>query len=251
MDYVEGQPVDKAVFALQVIDDEKREKDNIVKKVTDIEIEKEERLDLFRNLAVDLIRNCNETLSQEQHIIDECKDEKIREYAIKSKHGISKTSNLLKDFVEFLKIDNGFFGIREKEYDFNAVLKDIEEDVGPELEGSQITFTINVQQAIPDKLYGDGERIRYLIHSLILNSLDGKDISEIKLVVFSKKYDDKLHLVVSVRDNGTFGDTDNVKFRLGLVDRILGFMDSKLHIIKDPEGGNEAYFEIDQIIRGQ
>ena len=251
MDYVEGQPVDKVVFALQVIDDEKREKDSIVKKVADIEMEREERIDLFRNLAVELIQNCKETLIQEQHIIDESKDEKIREYAIKSKHGVSKTSKLMKDLLEFLKIDDGIYVIKEKEYDFDDVLKDIEADVGPELEGSQVAFTVNVQQPVRSKLYGDDERIRYIIDSLILNALNGKDISEIKLVVFSKEYGDKLHLVISVRDDGSYGDNDNVRFRLGLVDRILGFMDSKLHIIKDPEGGNEAYFEIDQIIRGQ
>ncbi|MCR5007574.1 MAG: HAMP domain-containing histidine kinase [Oribacterium sp.] len=251
MDYVEGQPVDRVVFALQIIDDEKREKDSIVQKISDIESEKEERINLFRNLAENLIYNCNETLSQEQHIIDESKEETIREYAIKSKRGISKTSNLLKDLVEFLKIDNGFFAVEEKEYDFNAMVKDIEENVKPELEGSQITFNLNVQQPIRSKLYGDGERIRYLIHSLILNSLDRMDTGEIKLVVFSKKHDDSLHLVISVRDNGTPGMHDNAKFRLGLADKILVLMGSKLHIIEDPEGGNDTYFEIDQMLGGQ
>lgn len=251
MDYVEGQPVDRVVFALQIIDDEKREKDSIVQKISDIESEKEERINLFRNLAENLIYNCNETLSQEQHIIDESKEETIREYAIKSKRGISKTSNLLKDLVEFLKIDNGFFAVEEKEYDFNAMVKDIEENVKPELEGSQITFNLNVQQPIRSKLYGDGERIRYLIHSLILNSLDRMDTGEIKLVVFSKEHDDSLHLVISVRDNGTLGMHDNAKFRLGLADKILVLMGSKLHIIEDSEGGNDTYFEIDQMLGGQ
>ena len=251
MDYVEGQPVDRVVFALQIIDDEKREKDSIVQKISDIESEKEERINLFSNLAENLIYNCNETLSQEQHIIDESKEETIREYAIKSKRGISKTSNLLKDLVEFLKIDNGFFAVEEKEYDFNAMVKDIEENVKPELEGSQITFNLNVQQPIRSKLYGDGERIRYLIHSLILNSLDRMDTGEIKLVVFSKEHDDSLHLVISVRDNGTPGMHDNAKFRLGLADKILVLMGSKLHIIEDPEGGNDTYFEIDQMLGGQ
>lgn len=251
MDYVEGQPVDRVVFALQIIDDEKREKDSIVQKISDIESEKEERINLFSNLAENLIYNCNETLSREQHIIDESKEETIREYAIKSKRGISKTSNLLKDLVEFLKIDNGFFAVEEKEYDFNAMVKDIEENVKPELEGSQITFNLNVQQPIRSKLYGDGERIRYLIHSLILNSLDRMDTGEIKLVVFSKEHDNSLHLVISVRDNGTPGMHDNSKFRLGLADKILVLMGSKLHIIEDPEGGNDTYFEIDQMLGGQ
>jgi len=77
------------------------------------------------------------------------------------------------------------------------------------------------------------------------------DTGEIKLVVFSKEHDDSLHLVISVRDNGTPGMHDNAKFRLELADRILVLMGSKLHIIEDPEGGNDTYFEIDQMLGGQ
>lgn len=250
MDYIEGQPVDKAVFALQVIDDEKREKDSIVKKVSDFEKEREEKIGLFRDLAADIIRNCNESLSHEQHMIDEIKDERIREYAIKSKRGTVKVSNHIKDLEEYLRIDDGSFYINAQEYDFNALIKNIEEDVKQYLEGSQITFTVSVQRPVLHDLYGDGERIKYVVHSLILDSLDRVDTNEVKLVVFSKEFEDKLHLVISVRDDGTNSE-DNGKFRQGLVDRILTFMGSKLHVIEDPEGGRDAYFEIDQLVGGQ
>jgi signal transduction histidine kinase len=250
MDYVEGQPVDRVVFTLQIIDSEKKEMDAIEEKVTKIEKEKKEMNAFLQIISREIIAPIEDTIKIEQRIIDESTDDKIKNYATQSKHAIYILGKLLGDVVEYSKLDTGDIHITETEYSFNDIIAEVEAELKRESDESQITFSKNIAQNVPDKLYGDAKHIKQCLSILLLSTAEVIKNGDIKLSVFAKEHDGKVHLLMSVRDNGPKTKLESQLLRDKLVNGILKLMGSELHNLDHDSDGNETYFEIEQVVRG-
>ena len=72
-----------------------------------------------------------------------------------------------------------------------------------------------------------------------------------KLITCCHTYDEKVHLVFSVRDTGEGEEVGNEnKVGLRLASGLLKLMNSELKIINSPQSGSEAYFELETSAAG-
>ncbi len=254
MDYVEGQPIDRVVFTIQVIDNEKREMDNIEEKINRVESEKKEMSAFLEIISKELVAPNMNTLRIDQRIIDEAKDDKIREYAIESKRSTYRHTKLLIDVLEFSNMEAGNIDTFEQDYSFEEILIEAEAELKADIDEDQVEYLREIVQPIPDTLYGDGVHIKQIISILLLSAAEtieteAGETGTIKLSVFSKITEDQIHLLVSVKDNGTRQHLESRNVRMKLVNGILKLMGSELHTLVSEENENEAYFEVDQIVR--
>ena len=249
MDYVEGRPVDNVIFTLQVIDNEKKEVEEITHKVARIETERKELNLFFRLASNEIISPLNEVMKINQSVIDEHEDDSVGERIRKSNVETGRVSELLRDVVEYASLESSELSAKKSEYLFRDIVDDIDNEIKPLVEQGRITYTKNISQGISERLYGDKQYIVRCLRTLLRCRLESIDSGEVTFSVFSKKHDGMEHLLFSLKDNGSKDTLESIKLRYRLVDGILKLMGSELHSLSDEENGIENYFEIEQEVR--
>ena len=114
--------------------------------------------------------------------------------------------SIINDILDFSKIEAGRMEITEGRYELSSLLNDISNMVSFRAREKGLTFTIDVDQAIPDALYGDKVRVRQVITNLVSNAVKYTDRGSIRMQVESaeKEYEDggTVTLQITVRDTG-------------------------------------------------
>lgn len=250
MDYEEGHPVDNVVFTLQVIDNEKKEIEEITKKVEKIETEMKELNTFFRLASAEIIDPLNDAIKLNVDVLGSSKDDTVVNRVRSANLQTGKVADLLCDVVEFAMMEASELNLQKEEYSFHDILDEVDAEVKPFAELGKVTFNKDIRSEIPDRLYGDKMHILQCLRTLLRCRLDVIDRGDMTFSVFAKEHDGKVHLLFSIRDNGPKDSRESQKLRYRLVDGILKLMDSGLHTLEEPEDGSENYFEIEQDIRG-
>ncbi|MCR4890950.1 MAG: hypothetical protein K5989_02010 [Lachnospiraceae bacterium] len=249
MDYAKDKPVDRVVFTIQVIDNEKREMDAIEKKVLQAEAENKELSTFFDILSKELLIPTRQTIEMDMAIISESGEEKIREYAAKSKQLTHRQLKVLEDIIDYSDLEKGNLQINDTDYNFREVLDEVKEYLKLSFDDEQAQFSEDIVQPIPDRLHGAGDTLKDVLQTLLFYALESMEKDSVKLSVFSKRQENRIHMLISVKGRGSKAFFKSRLFRRKLVDGLLKLMGSDLHIIENDDGEEETYFEIDQLVR--
>ncbi len=267
MDREEGAPLEKIVFTIQNINDEKAEMESISARVDEVEHESKAKSAFLANMSHEIRTPINTVIGLNTMILRESKEPAIRSYA----KSISNASNMLLSIIngilDMSKIEADKMELVPEEYSLKELLLDVVGMVKTRAEFEKIAFVCDVAENLPDRLYGDRIRIKQVLINLITNGAKYTDEGTVKLSIFGKVHDGQVHLLVSVKDTGIGireEDLSNLTQRfarfdegrnhslegtglgLNLVSSILGLMDSKLNVISEYGKGSEFYFEIEQ-----
>ena len=163
----------------------------------------EAKSNFLANMSHEIRTPINAVLGMNEVILRECKDEKILEYA-QNIEGAGRTLlSLINDILDFSKIEAGSMEITEAEYDFSSVLNDVYNMVHIKAEQKILDLKFDIDEDLPDTMYGDEMRLRQIIVNVLNNAVKYTEEGGVTLEATGiRDYGDTITLKIKITDTG-------------------------------------------------
>ena len=130
----------------------------------------------------------------------------IRNYAGNIEKAGNNLLSIINDILDFSKVEAGKIEIAENGYELSSLINDIVNLISLRARDKGLDFVTDVDENIPDGLYGDKVRIRQIITNLLTNAVKYTDQGSVKLSIWSdeKTFEagDSITLRIAVQDTG-------------------------------------------------
>lgn len=144
----------------------------------------------------------NAVLGMDTMILRECKDSRIREYALDIQNAGENLLALINDILDFSKIESGKLEIIPVEYDFSSLIHDIANMISAKAKSKKLTLNVTVEEHLPSRLLGDDVRIRQVLVNLLNNAVKYTQKGSVSLSVKGSIEGRKAVLHCAVSDTG-------------------------------------------------
>ncbi|MDR2748005.1 MAG: response regulator [Treponema sp.] len=109
---------------------------------------------------------------------------------------------IVNDILDISKIESGNFEIVPVEYEFPTLISDAIQLNIVRISVKPVRFTLNLDENIPLKLYGDELRIKQILNNLLSNALKYTEEGEVRLLAGWTRQNDTALLMFAVKDTG-------------------------------------------------
>ena len=111
--------------------------------------------------------------------------------------------DIINDILDISRIEAGKLEIRNEEYRLSSVLYDVCSLIRFRAQARNLSFSVNVSDQLPDRLYGDGTRVRQILINILNNAVKYTNEGSVTLTVSGGMEDgETINLVAAVRDTG-------------------------------------------------
>ena len=121
--------------------------------------------------------------------------------------------NTLNSIIENSKLDGDSEKLNEKEYSLKSMLFNLSEIMNAKVDQKPVKFIMNVDNNIPDMLYGDSVKIYQLLSNLLSNAFKNTDVGKIALILEKEMNESNILLKFKITDSGS-GIQDSVSTEL-------------------------------------
>lgn len=163
----------------------------------------EAKSNFLANMSHEIRTPINAILGMNEMILRESKNETVVNYARDIETASMGLLSLINNILDFSKIEAGNMEIVPVDYDLSSLLNDVINMVKIQMEQKNLIFNLEVDEELPERLYGDEMRIRQIILNVLYNVIKNTDKGSISLSVrgiFSS--DHSIRLVFEIRDTG-------------------------------------------------
>lgn len=144
----------------------------------------------------------NAVLGMNEMILRESDSSSIRYYSNNIKNSGNLLLTIINDILDISKIESGRQEIVNKEYTLSGLIKDCMMQVADRAETKGLHLALDLDETLPEKLYGDGSHIRQIIVNLLTNSVKYTERGYIIFGIHGRVDGDTVHLVFTVKDTG-------------------------------------------------
>ena len=151
---------------------------------------------------------------------------KIRNYAGNVDSAGSNLLAIINDILDFTKIEEGKMDIVEVEYRLSTVVNDVSNMLYFKAKEKKLAFTTDVDESLPDLLYGDVVRVRQVITNILNNAVKYTDEGSVSLKIAGNRREKTsdarpvIELIVSVTDTGIGISGENLGKLFGKFERV-------------------------------
>ena len=176
------------------------------------------------NMSHEIRTPINAVIGMNEMILRECKDPTIIKYAQNAHAASESLLSLINDILDFSKIESGKMEIVDDDYHLDDMLKNLVTMIKPRAEKKGLEFRINVDENIPNELYGDSVRIRQVLVNFLTNAVKYTQVGSVDFNIEFANYnppnldveipeeDTLILLMFSVKDTGIgIREEDRVK----------------------------------------
>ncbi len=178
---------------------------------------------------------------------------------------------IINDILDFSKIESGKMELVEGEYEPMSMISDLGMMFLTRIGEKNIELLFDIDEKLPQKLYGDPLRIRQIIINIVNNAIKFTEEGYVRLQIrVGSVANEDMELLVSVRDTGqgireedlgklfdSFGQVDNRKnygkegtgLGLSISKQLVELMGGAIGVRSVYGEGSEFYFNIHQKIR--
>ncbi len=132
--------------------------------------------------------------------------ENIRDYAVNIENAGNNLLSIINDILDFSKIEAGKLSIKESNYELSSLIRDVTNMIYFRARDKDLEFSVDVDEKLPDELYGDKVRVRQIITNLLTNAVKYTDQGSVRMCVRSDEKvfrpGETLTLKISVKDTG-------------------------------------------------
>ena len=130
----------------------------------------------------------------------------ISNYAGNIKNAGNNLLSIINDILDFSKIEAGKLEITENKYELSSLITDVINLISFPARDKGLEFIIDVDENMPDGLYGDKVRVRQIITNLLTNAVKYTDHGSVTLSIRtaekSAQTGDTITLQIAVKDTG-------------------------------------------------
>ena len=151
---------------------------------------------------------------------------KIRSYSGNVDSAGNNLLAIINDILDFTKIEEGKMNIVEVEYQLSSVINDVSNMIYFKAKEKNLAFVTDVDEKLPDYLYGDVVRVRQVITNILNNAVKYTDQGSISLKISGKREErdvsgkQNLNLVFAVSDTGIGIAKENLGKLFGKFERV-------------------------------
>ena len=110
---------------------------------------------------------------------------------------------IVNDILDFSKIEAGNMELIESPYQLSSMLNDLSNMTLFKARDKGLEFVIDVDEKIPDELYGDEMRVKQILTNILNNAVKYTEHGNIRFKLHSEgREDKKIVLVATIRDTG-------------------------------------------------
>ncbi|MBQ8969811.1 MAG: response regulator, partial [Lachnospiraceae bacterium] len=155
------------------------------------------------NMSHEIRTPINSILGMNEMIFRETREDNIRDYSRNVEAAGANLLSLINDILDFSKIEEGRLELIEDNYELSSMLNDIYHMIWTKAEEKGLAFELNIDETIPDKLYGDKLRVQQAMVNLLSNAVKYTDQGKVSLRLgYTKPEENKLVLKAEIRDTG-------------------------------------------------
>ena len=155
------------------------------------------------NMSHEIRTPLNAIVGMNEMILRECQDPDIISYAQNSSAAGETLLSLINDILDFSKIESGKFELVEENYELRGVIKSLVTMMKPRAEKKNLSFTVDVNPAIENLLFGDSVRIQQVALNILSNAVKYTKVGGVEFIVDSQAVAiDKINLRFTVKDTG-------------------------------------------------
>ena len=110
---------------------------------------------------------------------------------------------IVNDILDFSKIEAGQMELTEAPYQLSSMLNDLSNMTLFKARDKGLEFVIDVDETLPDELFGDEMRVKQIFTNLLNNAVKYTEHGNVRLKLSGERLEtDEIALVASVRDTG-------------------------------------------------
>lgn len=159
--------------------------------------------DFLANMSHEIRTPINAVLGMNEMILRESEDENVREYAKNIQSAGHTLLSLINDILDFSKIESGKMEIVDCNYNLCAVLNDVVNMIQIKADEKSLKFEVDVNENLPNELYGDEVRIRQIIVNILNNAVKYTKKGSVSLTVDGTRSDENhIMMRIAVKDTG-------------------------------------------------
>ena len=158
--------------------------------------------EFLANMSHEIRTPINAVLGMNEMIIRESTNNRITTYARNVESAGKNLLSIINDILDFSKIEAGKMEIAEADYKLSSVLNDVTNMIVFKARQKDLVFNVDVDEALPDGLYGDEVRVRQVITNILNNAVKYTHEGSVTLTVTGERSGEDINLNVSVKDTG-------------------------------------------------
>ena len=159
--------------------------------------------DFLANMSHEIRTPINAVMGMNEMIIRECTQEEIREYAWNIQNAGKSLLTLINDILDLSKIEAGKMEIIKERFFLSSVLNGVVNMIQVKASQKKLDFFVQVNESIPDELYGDEIRIRQVMVNILNNAVKYTRKGEVWLKIDKEDADDeRIILKFTIQDTG-------------------------------------------------
>ena len=197
----------KDLFTERVAYEDEKSLDDLLQlvemKCEDATAAAEAKSSFLANMSHEIRTPINAVLGMNEMILREAQDEEIRGYAQNIQSAGTALLSLINDILDISKIESGKMELMREKYQLGGMLYDLLLVIQPRMESKGLQLILDIDENIPNELYGDEVRIRQIITNILTNAVKYTEKGSVTLRVKMEKKDERhIILKVAVKDTG-------------------------------------------------
>lgn len=171
--------------------------------------------DFLANMSHEIRTPINAMLGMNEMILRESGDERVRTYAGNIDSAGKNLLSIINDILDFSKIEAGKMEITDAPYQLSTLLIDVSNMIMFRAQSKNLQFFVDVDETLPDGLYGDEVRIRQVLVNVLTNAVkytnEGSVTFSVSGMPYETETEDQIHLLFMIEDTGIGIKEDDIK----------------------------------------
>ena len=158
--------------------------------------------DFLANMSHEIRTPINAVMGMNEMILRECQTESVRGYALNIQSASQNLLGIINDILDFSKIESGKMEIVEMDYQLSSLINDVVNMIQIKAEQKELDFVVQVEEHLPNLLYGDEGRILQVMLNLLNNAVKYTKQGSVGLDVHGVQLNGGFALEIEVKDTG-------------------------------------------------